>query len=121
MIQRERAASAEAEAVPRPASGYGVPPRPESAGTPTQATPAWENLYRTLSPEQQRELLDLAGRQGLLYAHQLPVASNGTPVDPNRKLLSGILSGALASLQPLHAEPIEAGDGELDAAQREAV
>jgi hypothetical protein len=57
----------------------------------------------------------------LLYAHQLPVASNGTAVDPNRKLLAGILNGAQANLQPLHVEPIELGDEELDIVQREAV
>jgi hypothetical protein len=122
MMQRERAASAGAEAVTRPAGGYRTPPRSESvATTPAHAAPVWDNLYRALSPEQQRELLALAERQGLLYAHQLPVISNGTAVDSNRKLLAGVLNGAWDNLQPLQVEPIDVGDDELDGVQREAV
>jgi hypothetical protein len=74
-----------------------------------------------VSAEQQHELLALAGRQGVLYAYQLPVLANGSPVDPSRQLLARILGGASAELQPLHAEPVTVGDPELDALQREAV
>lgn len=122
MIPRERAAIGEAEAVPGPAGARHAPtnPRPD-AGPLRSRFPVWEDLYRAISSEQQRELLALAGRQGVLYAHQLPVPLNGTTADPNRQLLARILSGEVAELSSLHPEPIEVGDRELDTVQRDAV
>jgi hypothetical protein len=120
MIHPERAASDEADAVARPAGQHPA----VSEGTPgtrTHQALAWEELYRTISPEEQRELLGLAERQGVLYAHQLPRKSNGTTTDTSRKTLARILDGAVADLQPVFAEPVEVGDHELDATQREAV
>src|SRR5215469_13815189 len=122
MTQRECAASGEAEVALRPAGECHAPAHLEKAsGTRIHPVPVWEHLYRAISPEQQRELLALAERQGILYAHQLPVISNGSAVEPTRKLLTQLLSGAIAELPPLYAEPVEVGDHELDAVQREAV
>jgi hypothetical protein len=122
MMQREWVASGEAEAVARPADGYRTPVSPEGIpGRSADGEPVWDDLYRALSPDQQRELLALAERQGLLYAHQLPVPTNGSALDPNHELLTRILAGAGMDVQPLHAEPIAVADEELDAVQREAV
>jgi hypothetical protein len=122
MIQRERAASGEAEAVSGPAGGRRAPPHPKGdAGTLRNRVPAWEDLYQAISPEQQRELLSLAERQGVLYAHQLPVITNGTTAAPNRQLVARILDGDVAALAPLQTEPIEVDDCELDAVQCEAI
>src|SRR5947208_12116335 len=74
MIPRDRAALGEAEAVSGPAGGRHAPAHPKGdAGSLRNRLPVWEDLYRAISPEQQRELLSLAERQGVLYAHQLPV------------------------------------------------
>jgi hypothetical protein len=122
MTQRERAASAETEAVTRPGSGYHSPaPARGPSGVRPHRPPAWEDIYRAVSAEQQHELLSLAERQGVLYAHQLPELTNGSAVDPSRQLLTRILGGAVAELPPLHAEPIAVGDQDLDAVQREAI
>src|SRR5579871_317221 len=122
MIPRERVASGEAEAAFGLASGRHAPAPPrEGASTLSNRVPAWEDLYRAIAPEHQRELLCLAERQGVLYAHQLPEMTNGTPVDPNRQLLARVLEGDVAGLRPLQEEPIDVDDCELDATQREAV
>ena len=42
-------------------------------------------------------------------------------VDRDRQLFARILSGAVAELQLLYAEPVPVGDSALDAVQREAV
>jgi hypothetical protein len=82
----------------------------------------WEDLYRSVSPAQQSELLALAGRQGLVYAHQLPAAGgNGPPPDRNRQLLARMLSGQARDVEPAHVGPVEPIDTGLDGAQREAV
>src|SRR5438309_923658 len=79
MIPRERAAAREAEAVAVSAGGRQLPAHPKGdPGAPRNRVPVWEDLYQAIPPEQQRELLSLAGRQGVLYAHQLPVTTNGT-------------------------------------------
>src|SRR2546422_11495711 len=111
MIQRERVASGEAKAVSGPAGSRHAPAHPEgSSGTLSHRVPVWEDLYGAISPEQQRELLSLAERQGVLYAHQLPVKPNGAALEATRPLLAGMLNGDVAELLPLHAKPIEIGD-----------
>src|SRR5438445_11207905 len=106
MIQRERAASGAAETVSGPASGRATPAPAGGVSPATHRPAAWEDLYRALSADQQRELLSLAERQGIVYAHQLPGAANGTAVDRDRQLFARILSGAVAELQLLYAEPV---------------
>jgi hypothetical protein len=120
MIQRERAASGEAERVSGPAGHRHAQPKTD-AGASKNRVRDWEDLYHTISSEQQRELLSLAQRQGVLYAHQLAVTTNGTTSDPNRQLLSRILNGDVTALSPLQAEPFEVDDSQLDIVQREAV
>src|SRR5262245_13008680 len=100
------------EAAPRPATG------------PASAAPApllWEDLFRNASPDQQRELLSLAGRQGVLYAHQLPQAGNGTAADRHRPLLTRILTCQASQLPPLRTTPLTFHDDALDDVQRDAV
>jgi hypothetical protein len=115
MTHRERqSAGGVVEAVPRPAAG----PLADSAGL------LWEDLYRTASPEQQRELLALAGRQGLLYAHQLPQPTNGaapTTADRGKPFLVRLLAGQAADLSPSRTSPLTFFDAALDEHQREAV
>jgi hypothetical protein len=133
MTQRERqasggreqpAATVVAEAPPRPSA---VTAAPLHAGTGPQGpdpAPPWEDLYQNASPQQQEELLALAGRQGVLYEHQLPPpAGNGTGTGtaPGRPLLGRLLTGQARDLEPVRPLPLTVHDTGLDAAQREAV
>jgi hypothetical protein len=102
------------------------PDRAEFAATPGAAAPGlppWEDLFRSASPEQQQELLALARRQGVLYAHQLPPMTNGAhpPAEGWRELLTRLLAGQTEGLDPLRAPPAAPGDAPLDDVQREAV
>jgi hypothetical protein len=85
--------------------------------------PLWEELFRSASPDQQQELLALARRQGVLYAHQLPPASNGSPPPAEgwRSLLTRLLAGQVEGLEPLRVPPAPPGAAPLDDLQREAV
>src|SRR6266511_4307366 len=119
MTQRERQASAGLSATvsaPHPAGGAtapSTPPRPGSS--PESLVPRaslWEDVFRSASPAQQKELLSLAGKQGLLYAHQLPQGHNGTRPqnsadDPRGlQLLSHLLQGQTDELHPVRPEPV---------------
>src|SRR4051794_38647637 len=102
MSQRERQPPGGAvEAAPRPAAGQPVPPRPPPLKPGAKAAPLWEDLFRAAPSAQQMELLSLAGRQGLLYSHQLPPATNGSATDPSRQLLAQLLSGHSCDLPPV--------------------
>src|SRR5260370_30783961 len=117
MTQRERQPSAGATLAPRPAS---APPRgggSAHAGEP--AVPPWEDLYRSVPPAQQSELLALAVQQGLLYAHQLP-PSDPAVLSQRRALLSQLLAGK-TELAPVPFRPVDVIDRDLDGIQREAV
>jgi hypothetical protein len=89
--------------------------------------PLWEDLYQNASPAQQQELLSLAGRQGLLYSHQLPPLNNGAragaPAEETAsgQLLSRLLSGNGHGLEPVRVHSVATLDAALDPAQREAV
>src|SRR5205085_543002 len=82
---------------------------------------------RSASPAQQVELLSLAGRQGLLYAHQLPALPNGSrhppPADtpPAVAVLSPFLAGQTAALAPVRVPAVAVADTDLDDRQRDAV
>ncbi len=116
MSSRERQASGGATLAARPA-----PAPVRAASTPADHQPAtWEDLFRCLPEAGQQELLALAGRQGLLHAHQLP------PVDPalsqqRRQLLAQLLTGKVRDLAPLTPNPVAVLDEALDSCQREAV
>jgi hypothetical protein len=94
-----------------------------SAEAIAPSLPPWEDLFRGASPEQQQELLALARRQGVLYAHQLPPLTNGVhaPADGWRQLLTRLLAGQTDGLEPLRVPPAPPGDAPLDDHQREAV
>jgi hypothetical protein len=133
MSQRERQASGSVSAVaaaPRaPGEGAGPAPVPRS-GTADDASAhalLWEDFYRSASPAQQLELLSLAYRQGILYAHQLPVNNNGARVPaPDAApgplhLLPDLLAGRTQGLGSAGPAPVVVHDKALDAGQREAV
>src|SRR5260370_37874018 len=97
------------EAAPRPAAGQPVPPRPPPSLKPgTKGAPLWEDLFRAAPPAQQMELLSLAGRQGVLYASQLPPLSNGSAGDSGRQLLAHLLSGQSWCPHPVRLGPLAA-------------
>lgn len=88
----------------------------------------WEEWYHSATPTQQAELLALAGRQGLLYAQQIPAKANGTHAPPapagaegSSAALIGDLLANRATLAP-HAPP-EIPDlaPELDPLQKQAI
>jgi hypothetical protein len=78
-------------------------------------------MFQALSSSQQSELLSLAERQGLLYAHQLPPLLNGAVADSNHSLLGRLLNDQDGTLDPSHPDPISVIDSDLDPTQREAV
>jgi hypothetical protein len=80
--------------------------------------PTWEDYYRGAAPEQQAELMRLAGPLGILYGHQLPAIVNGSTADSSR-LINRLLAGKVQDLEPLRPVPVE--HALLDQAQREAV
>src|SRR5919201_3280219 len=119
MSLREGQSSGVAEAALRPTGGPPAPLRPGSApGAGLLRTLAWEELYLTLPPAQQQELLTLAERQGILYAPQLPAPGNATPLEPERRLLAQLLRGQIDGLQPVCPGPVAVFDSQLDAVQR---
>src|SRR5215470_11484910 len=98
MSFRERPAPGVAAKASRSASGPAAPKPPD----PVPRAPSWEEVYLGATPAEQAELLALAQRQGLLYGHQLPTPGNGTQFPHNRQLLSQLLVGHAAPLEPVH-------------------
>src|SRR4051812_39713363 len=101
MTQRERHASpglsATAPADP-PAPTCPTPvPELSRAGQDVAPPPRasfWEDVFQSASPAQRQELLSLASRQGLLYAHQLPRLPNGSGSGgPHRHAVADDLRG----------------------------
>jgi hypothetical protein len=128
MSQRERQASAGTSAVLPSASGE------QPAAAPLPPAPAkgasmmsWEDIFRGSSPAQQAELLALARAQGILYAHRLPAVPCGTAGTQAAEELAGVcilsrlLLGRIADLQPVRPGDVDLVDTALDAAQRAAV
>lgn len=93
---------------------------PASAGTPASARSSlWHKLIGNASLTQQRELLELARRQGVLYTHQVPANGNGVPPERGRLLLASFETpNGLESVRP---SPLQPFDGALDEFQRDAV
>ena len=113
-----------AEAAGSPANGHEAPSHSRDTSGPV-VSPAslWECIYRSASLAQQQELLGLARRQGLLYAHQLPPLSNGnqSATEPPRQLVTRVLGGHVDDMEPVSPGPLEFFDRDLDADQRESV
>jgi hypothetical protein len=86
-----------------------------------QQQPEWDELFQSFSRSQQEELLALAGRQGILYSHQLPATLNGSAASAGSNLLSRLLSNQHEQLAPSHPATCVVLNGDLDASQREAV
>src|SRR4051812_32095618 len=120
MTQGERQASGGLSgtvSVLPPPGGPAAPSRPGPHLEPSAPRASlWEDVFRGASPAQQSELLSLAGRQGLLYAHQLPRGGNGTrPATATEdacglQLLSRLLQGQVGDLEPIRPDAVEVQD-----------
>src|SRR5262245_15598729 len=104
MRQRQRQASGAVAEPTRPAPGHASAGAGTAADTPR--TPPWDELYRGASPAQQQELLALAARQGVVYAHQLPAAVPAADAPPSADFLAQVLAGRTETLEPLRPEPV---------------
>lgn len=98
---------------------------PNVLSPPASAPPLpWEDWFQRAAPHQHDEMLLLAGRQGLLYHHQLPAPANGEshhpPPHAENTALARLLAGDV-SLLPSFSPDAACGDPELDPAQQEAV
>ena len=78
----------------------------------------WEELFQSAAPGRQRQLIALAGTEGVLYTHQLPPTANGAV---NRPLLPALLNGQTHDLFPLRPTAVDCVDAALDCVQRDAV
>ena len=118
-----------------PSNGSGPAPSYQVNGA---GTVPWEDWYRLASPHQQAELLELARRQGLLYAYQIPSPTNGQHHHENghestadAQILKDLLAAnvattstrpaAIEKLVPVEVPIVEVVDQELDPLQRQAV
>jgi hypothetical protein len=120
MTQRDRQASAQnTPAALREARSRTGALLPEAAAAVKFPAPVWEQIFRAAAPAERERLLALAGRQGVLFSHQLPDSpgvSNG-----DHPAHAQVLSGRLDHWTPVRVQPITPRDAELDANQREAV
>lgn len=87
----------------------------------------WQELFQGFSADQQADLLVLAARQGLIYAHQVPAQVNGIKSKPTQEnlpqlqILSRLLAGACEGFTPVQVQTRLVVDEGLDQLQREAV
>jgi hypothetical protein len=107
MTQRERHTPDSGAAAPRPPADR------------ASACSLWEDWYQRASPDQRRQAVALAARQGVLGTHQLPPPAGGAA--PARSLLTALLAGQPGEVPPLRAACPDLFDTALDGAQREAV
>src|SRR5262245_21082040 len=65
-------------------SGAGTRSQPGQTGYDSAGRSLhWDELFLHATPAQRTELLSLARKQGLLYAHQLPIYANGKKAAPH--------------------------------------
>jgi hypothetical protein len=85
-------------------------------------TTSWEDIYHAANSDQQQQLLALARRQGLVYAHQLPATNGHKPPEASVTVakLTRLLEGD-GDLPPADPQPIQMLDEHLDRMQQEAV
>lgn len=133
MTQRERHASGSVSAVAAAPTAlaegvaHAAPRAGHGADRAASRVMLWEDFYRSISPDQQHELLALAGRQGLLYAHQLPASSNGSRTQSAdalagpQRILAHLFDDQGKGLDAVRPAPVNVRDRDLDAVQREAV
>ena len=74
----------------------------DGAAAPAGVGCVWEELFQNAAPSRQQQLIALAGREGVLYAHELPPPRNGAV---KRSLLPALLSGQLHDL-PSSSTPL---------------
>ena len=94
-------------------------PQPGRNGD-SPSSPGWELLFPALTSAQQQSLLDLASRQGFVFAQQLPNAAS--IAERGWGLISELLQGPTRDrIGPARIEAIVAIDSQLDAWQLDAV
>jgi hypothetical protein len=132
MSQRQRQASGGMSAV-LPALAEAQPASSAVLSSPclavdrdTSPVPSWEELFQNASPAQQAELLALARRQGVVYAHRLPLATGPRCAETGTELtrlavLTRLLAGKVDDLEVVRPAEITCADAALDERQREAV
>lgn len=81
----------------------------------------WADYCQKATAAQQEELIALAGRQGILYTHQLPILKNGSAGPGVSHLLSHVLNGQIQELPSFPSAAFEPSDDALDEVQREAI
>ncbi len=121
MTQRERPTP---DAGPTAPAGAAAPVAPSvlAAGARNGCGGLWEDLFQRASAEQQQDLLALAARQGVVYAHQVAPPENGPARPARRTLLPALLNGQTKDLEAVLPPPLEiVFDSGLDPCQREAV
>ena len=87
----------------------------------------WQEWFACASSAQRATILALAARQGFVFANQIPPLAHGSKNRPKPEdaapapTWSRLFAGQIADLGPVVAQPVTELDGQLDAAQREAV
>src|SRR5262245_36582649 len=92
MTSRERSTPDSGLAPPQPAHAPQSAPLSGLVWTAASGSSLWEQWYSQASAEQRKQLLDQAGRQGLLCTHQLP-PPQGQNDTPARRALLNLLAG----------------------------
>src|SRR5437868_3116432 len=115
MTARERKASEGASATATAPPAVLVPvPRPARNGAEPAAgqLPCWEAWFQNASAVQRTEMLALAARQGVLYAHQLPPPATGVKQKPpaedaqHVQVLTRLVAGKTDGLDPVAVQPL---------------
>lgn len=130
MSQRDRK-TADGQTAPRASvavlpTGGGIS-RSSSAEANSSRAVQWDELFLHATPAQRSELLALAQRQGLIYAHQLPALANGKKPAPlledqgRLNLLANLQSHPPERWQSVVPEAVTPCDEALDCWQRQAV
>lgn len=104
-----------------------VAARSRTPETKSNRAADWDELFLHASPAQRSEMLALAQKQGLLYAHQIPAITNGKKPAPLQEdqgrlnLLSNLQNHPPESWTSVAPEAIKPFDDALDCWQRHAV
>ncbi len=119
MASRDRRGSGRPNAARRPAASAVTSPGNAVLQPTKPSISDWDGVFQTLTPEERSVLLTLAGRQGLLHAHQIPISRNGTASAPED--IARIMDGDLGDVEPVRPDEVPIFDTALDDAQRGAV
>lgn len=100
-------------------------PRTKDSQANSQLSLLWVEWFRRADANQRAQMLSLAKRQGLLYAHQLPALANGAKAFAATEhpfiSLTKLLAGQAEDLLAFDCPQVTLVDAELDPLQQEAV